>query len=165
MKKTLTILICFGFNFIIGQEIELMKTDKYQCAIFSKEYEFPNSKLPIENRFTPTQEEIKLFEKQLYNEFKEFIKNNPQQRKSKKQTIYKNLKKYRRQYLGIINESGSEIIFINFLWKKYNVSDFKRKRKEVDNSWKKEWKLIFDIGHKNWYAKYDLNKKEIIIDF
>jgi hypothetical protein len=165
MKKILTILICFSFNFIIGQGIEIIKINKYQCAIFSKQYKLPNSELPVEKRFTPNVEEIKLFENQLYSEFKEFNKNNPNQIKSKKQIIFKNLKKYRRQYLGIINENGNKIIFINFLWKKYNILDAKSGKKETDNSWKKEWKFIFDIGHENWYAKYNLNEKEIIIDF
>ena len=158
MKIIVTILICISFNFIIGQEIGLIKTDKYQCAIFPKEYELPNSKLQIDKRFTPSKEEIELFENQLYKEFKEFKKSNPTQRKSKKQIIYKSLRKYNRQYLGIINESGNKILFINFLNSSSGI-------KEIDNSWKKEWKLIFDIGHENWYAKYDLNEKQIIIDF
>lgn len=165
MKKTLIILICFISNFIIGQEIDIIIKNKSECAIFSKEYNLPNSKLSIEKRFTPSKKEIKLFENQLHKEFKKFKKNNPRQRNSKKQLIYKNLKKYNRQYLGIINESGNKIIFINFLWKKYNSLDSKVGKKEKDNSWKKEWKFIFDIGHENWNAKYDLNGKKIIVDF
>jgi len=165
MKKILTIIICLSFNFIIGQEISLIKIGNHHCAIFSEKYELPNSKLPIENRFTPNQEEIKLFEKQLHKELKKFKNDNPNKKKSKKQIIYKNLKKYRRQYLGIINKSGEKIIFINFLRKMYKFSYSKREKKEIDNSWKREWKFIFDIGNKNWYAKYNINQKKIIINF
>jgi hypothetical protein len=130
MKKILTIIICLSFNFIIGQEINLIKIGKYHCAIFSKKHELPNSKLPIEKRFTPNQEEIKLFEKQLHKELKKFKNDNPNKRKSKKQIIYKNLKKYRRQYLGIINKSGRKLFLLIFYGKSISFQILNGKKKK-----------------------------------
>ncbi len=163
MKKLLLIILILNFNLSFSQEIELIKNRKYEGAIFSKSYTDEFSNLPpIEKRFTPTEKEIEELETRLRNNLKEINKNKPNQGKGYGPTIHRNLKKYARQYVGIIDKNGQKIIYINFLWNGYSIWDFIRGWEKPNDSWKTEWLMTFDGGSRYWNIKYLIDKKEFV---
>lgn len=163
MKKLLLIILLLNINLTFSQKIELVENRKYEGAIFSKSYidEFLN--LPqIEKRFTPTKTQITEFENQLKKEIKRINKNRPNQGKGYGPVIHRNLKKYVRQYIGIIDKNGQKFIYANFLWDGYSIWDFIRGYEKPDRYWKKGWVMAFDGGSRYWNIKYIIDKNEFI---
>ncbi|MDD3772853.1 MAG: hypothetical protein PHC38_09390 [Weeksellaceae bacterium] len=124
---------------------EHYKTDKFDVAIFPKEYkEF----LP-EKRFTPTKSEIILAELALENQLKKVNRNRPNQ--SSSPVIDKNLNKYKRQYFGGIDENERKYLLINCFWSETENSD----------AWLNGMVIVLDGGSYYWQIKYYIDTNEL----
>jgi hypothetical protein len=143
---TIGLLLCISLkagNQDSTNAATLLKIDDYEVAIFSensKEF-FPGK------RFTPTKEEIVAAENALKSQLKEL--NSDKMNQSDTPVIDKNLKKYKRQYFGYINERGEKILFINCFW---------RKDKDESLVWLKEQIRVLDGGSYFWNVKYKIEK-------
>ncbi|HEY1193539.1 hypothetical protein [Flavobacterium sp.] len=138
MKK-LSVLLFLIFHIITySQKVTSFKNIG---VIFPKDYDC----YLFDNRFTPTSTEI--------NELEILLNKNIEAINTSKfkPLIHKNLKKYKRQYIGFYNEKGEKIIYVNFLWNKdLNSSEEK---------WKTEWYDVADGGSYYWNIKYNLDNK------
>ena len=107
------ILLFLSSCFIHAQNVaEHFKTRQFEVAIFPES----SNEIMQQNRFTPTKEEIIKAENTLKSKLKEANRNFENQYNSP--IIHRNLKKYKRQYFGFINDKGEKILYINSLWKK-----------------------------------------------
>ena len=165
MKRLLTILLFLKVtsNFLIAQTNEIFEEKNVKGVIFSKDYiNKAHNWLDNSYRFTPTREEIKAFEKNLKLDLKR-INTNRWNQKGSCPIIHKNLKKYVRQYLGFIDDSGKKYLLINFLWQD-NVEE--NENDEFYNElgdWKKHWQVWFDGCSHFWNVKYYIDS-ELIFD-
>lgn len=66
--------------------------------------------------------------------------------------IHKNLKKYKRQYFGYINENNERVMFINCFWNKHT---------RTNPNWLKERVMVNDGGSYYWSVKYNMEKDEL----
>jgi hypothetical protein len=124
---------------------EHFKTKQFEVAIFPES----SNEIMQQNRFTPTKEEIIKAENALKSKLK-FI-NNLLINQSSTPIIHRNLKKYKRQYFGYINDKGERILYINSLWSK----SYK------DNIWLNEIIWISDGGSHYWNIQYNLETNEL----
>ncbi|TRZ43972.1 hypothetical protein DMZ48_08430 [Robertkochia solimangrovi] len=135
-----------------SQNPVLVTSDDFQGVIFSRIYEIPYSnEIPLENRFTPSKREIMELEKSLKDQLKFINRNQPNQGRHYGPIIHKNLRKYIRQYVGIINENGQRIIHVNFVWNGYSGTD---------DSWKSSFVIVMDGGSHFWNINYRIEEKE-----
>lgn len=67
--------------------------------------------------------------------------------------IHKNLKKYIRQYVGVINENGDKVLWLNFVWK--SGADKKRLSEDIET--------VLDGCSHYWNIKVDIDK-EVVYD-
>ncbi len=158
------LLVLISSNVMLCQNIYI--NDNYEGVIFPKTYK--NKKyqfLDDEFRFTPSLSEIEDFERDLKKKIKGINKNRWNQKHSCP-VIHKNLKKYVRQYLGFIDDSGKKYLVVNFLWKKssiitLNVEDDYFYDEKSD--WKKHWHVWFDGCSHFWNVKYYL-ESDVLFD-
>lgn len=127
---------------------EHFKTRQFEVAIFPES----SNDLMQQNRFTPTKEEIFKAENALKSKLK-YI-NNPLINQSSSTIIHKNLKKYKRQYFGYINDKGEKILYINSLWSK--------SIKEHHWHWLNEIIMVSDGGSHYWNIEFNLETDELI---
>ena len=141
------ILLFLSSCFIHAQNVaEHFKTKQFEVAIFPESsYEIMPGK-----RFTPTKEEIFEAEKALKSKLKEANRNLENQYNSP--IIHRNLKKYKRQYFGFINDKGEKILYINSLWKK----------NEEETKWLQQLIMVSDGGSHYWNIEYNLETDELI---
>lgn len=140
------IVLFLSSCFIHAQNVaEHFKTRQCEVAIFPES----SNELMQQNRFTPTKEEIIKAENALKSKLK-FI-NNPLMNQSSSPIIHKNLKKYKRQYFGYINEKGEKILYINSLWKK----------NEKETKWLQQIIMVSDGGSHYWNIEYNLETEEL----
>ncbi|MRX68445.1 hypothetical protein SAMN06265349_101540 [Flavobacterium resistens] len=145
MKKICILLFLFFHLITYSQKIVSFKNIG---VIFPKDYDcyfFDNLK-----RFTPTANEI--------NELEILLNKNIEVINTNKFTplIHENLNNYNRQYIGIFNEKGEKVIYINFLWRENPNHPYKRNKEE---KWKTEWSDVADGGSYYWNIKYNLTNK------
>ncbi len=129
---------------------EHYKTWRYNCAIFSAndsncDFHFRG----YEKRFTPTHANIDRTEHSLrqHKQNLDTLSSN----RYRYSGIRKKLGKYRKQYLGFINERGHHILYINcFRVCKEDEDDF-------DDWWLKRIIRVCDGGDNFWSVKFDLD--------
>ena len=145
--KYIIILFLTSFYYVKAQNVaEHFKTKQFEVAIFPESsYEIMPGK-----RFTPTKEEIFEAEKALKSKLKEANRNLENQYNSP--IIHRNLKKYKRQYFGVINDKGEKILYINSLWKK----------NEEETKWLQQIIMVSDGGSHYWKIEYNLETDELI---
>jgi hypothetical protein len=105
----------------------------------------------IENslkRFTPTIEEVNQAENILKLGFKKSNKSKDGR------FISRNLKDYKRQYLGYINSDGEKMLHISFYLDKNS-------KKQDNRFWKEEYKMILDGGTSYWIVKINLKTNKL----
>lgn len=140
------ILLFLSSCFIHAQNVaEHFKTRQFELAIFPES----SNDLMQQNRFTPTKEEIFKAENALKLKLKEANKNLENQYNSP--IIHRNLKKYKRQYFGYINDKGEKILYINSLWKK----------NEKETKWMQQIIMVSDGGSYYWNIEYNLETEEL----
>lgn len=150
--KCLTIMFVFC-SLLTGCAQQLtsqyIQQKKYQGYVFPKEY---SSKLldlnDLRERFTPSESDIEKAEAVLGAQIKAINKSLLNQTGSCP-VIDKNLSRYKRQYVGYINQNGDKIIWINFVG-----------GKEIKNSDKLSQNIIVVLdGCSNyWNIKVNLSK-------
>lgn len=148
--KIIYIIVLFFFSnfyFVNAQNVaEHFKTRQFEVAIFPES----SNELIQQNRFTPTKEEIIKAENALKYKLKEANRNLENQYNSP--IIHRNLKKYKRQYFGFINDKGEKILYINSLWKK----------NEEETKWLQRIIMVSDGGSHYWNIEYNLETDELI---
>ena len=115
---------------------------------------------PVEQRFTPSIEDIELVEKLLNDQLKE-VNTGVNQGKNLGPKIHKKLRKYHRQYIGFISEQGERYIYLSCNWQRYNLIDRIRGFLPPDDGWKTEFWIVFDGGSYHWNIKINLDKQEL----
>jgi hypothetical protein len=105
---------------------------------------------PGKGRFTPTKNDVYTAEKALKTKLKEL--NADKMNQSDTPVIDKNLKRYKRQYFGYLDEKGNKILFINCFWKN---------EKEESELWMKERIRVLDGGSFYWNIKFNMEKNEL----
>lgn len=117
--------------------------------------------LQDKNRFTPTIEEIEKAEFILKNKLKTHNQTRLNQ-VSDCPIIHKNLKSYRRQYFGYIDNNGNKIIYLTFNWDRYTLFDRLRGyHKNESENWKKEIEMDLGGCSYHWEIKINLDTEEI----
>ena len=124
-----------------------------------KEYQNFNINIPEERRFTPTPDDIKILEKNLRLNIKNINKDRPNQGKDFGPIIHKHLRKYLRQYLGLIDKNGNKIIWVNFI-KRPTLIQKIRDFYDASEGLQEDWIFILDGGSYYWQIKYNLNSGE-----
>ena len=148
MKLLITNILLIVSIYLTGQSTDVVSGKKYKGAIFSAEYVMPPWTFEVkEKRFTPTAEEIDGIEAKIRREIKALNSERINQGKGFGPIIHKNLGKYVRQYLGMINEKGERVILINCLWYKSSFVD----------GWEVEWINVLDGGSHYWQVKYNID--------
>lgn len=125
---------------------ELYKTKRFDAALFPSEY---NSLMKGE-RFTPTKTDVEKAEKALRSDLEKINKDLVNQSSSPK--IHKKLKKYKRQYFGVIDEKGNRILLINCFW---------AKNQNISTNWLKSRIVVMDGGSYYWHVKYNLDTRKL----
>jgi len=154
MKLTVIVFLLFSLPFSsTGQKendiitAEHYKSSKFDVAIFPAEHKEFIGGVP----FTPTREDINNVELALRERLKEL--NYELSNQASTPVIHKNLKKYRRQYFGYINDSGQRILLINSFWKS--------RSEDYHKSWLNRMIIVFDGGSYFWNIKYNLDTDEL----
>ncbi|WKN30325.1 hypothetical protein PZB74_15275 [Porifericola rhodea] len=149
-KYLILFQIIFNSAPIFGQSkiAEHFESENFDCAIFPKEY----NDFIDEERFTPTRAEIELAEETLQSNLKKINRNLVNQDGTKyNPIIHQNLKKYKRQYFGYLDEDGNRILLINAFWGEDESSD----------DWLRERVLVFDGGSYYWSIRYNIDKHKL----
>lgn len=128
-----------------------IKGKGFEGYIFPKEYPLylhSNTPMPESLRFTPEKDDIESAEKILQKDLKTLTLD---WRKGWEPIIYKELKMYTRQYVGIYNDKGQRVIWINCLWKKSGNNDLIPK----------QIVKVSDGGNYYWNIKVNLDTHEL----
>ena len=150
MKPKFTILF-FLFLSAIGysQESVYVKGKNYKGYIFSKDYSMFGIIGQENGRYTPTLSDIHNIESILRDSI-DYIRVNQTMMEKDGTLIYKNLKKYKRQYMGYINQKGERVIWINFF------KDYKGPH-EISN----DIIVMLDGGSNYWSICVNLDKRKL----
>lgn len=140
MKTSILTLIVLMFNMNSNaQEILKLKNCK-NCkgVILPSETKLTVSLGDYENKFTPSKDQIIIAECLLANKIPDYTKK---------------YKRYNRQFLGIHNLRGENIILVNLL-------NFKNSKSHIENSffdWGKEWVVGFGKFYEKNTIYYSVN--------
>ena len=146
--KYIVILFLSSCFFYAQNVAEHFKTKQFEVAIFPES----SDEIMQGKRFTPTKEEIIKAENALKSKLKEVNRNFENQYNSP--IVHRNLKKYKRQYFGFINNKGEKILDTNSLWSK--------SIKEHHWHWLNEIIMVSDGGSHYWNIEYNLETDELI---
>ena len=112
-------------------------------------------------RFTPTISDIEKAER-ILKENLESLNESRMNQVDNCPIIHKNLKYYRRQYFGYIDNNGNKIIYTTFNWDRYTLCDRLRgNSKDENDNWKKEVEMGLDGCSYHWEIKINLGTKEL----
>jgi hypothetical protein len=149
MKNSLIISLLFLSTLTFAQtKGGYVKGGDYEGANFSGKHMISKNK-NILSYFTPTSEEIDSLEAKIEVRLTEL--------KTTKTDlefptfIIDNLKDYKRQYFGYVNEKGERIIYFNFFHNSGNVY-----------GWREGEVVIKDGGYYYWRMKWNLTTNDII---
>lgn len=112
-------------------------------------------------RFTPTLADINTAER-ILNEQLESLNGALESQYGRCPVIHENLKWYRRQYFGYIDENDQRILFISFDWNRYTLYDqFRGYHKDESDDWKRERIVVLDGCSRHWQIKINLETEEL----
>ena len=117
--------------------------------------------LQDKERFTPTIDDIEKAERILKKNLKA-VNESRMNQFDNCPVIHKNLKSYRRQYFGYIDDNGNKIIYATFNWDRYSLFDRLRGyyRDESEN-WKKDKEMVLDGCSYHWEIKINLDNEKL----
>lgn len=145
----LLLLIATPINAQSDNKAQLIKGIKFEGYIFPKSNIIDADWMPlheVKERYTPTAEDITTAEEILTKQLKGTNTQLVNQRKGCP-VIHENLKKYKRQYFGYINNSGEKIIWINLVWgNKENSSDLDKKVRVVLDGCSYYWNIKVNLN-------------------
>jgi hypothetical protein len=125
-----------------------IKEKGFEGYIFPKEYALVISFEDTKDRYTPTRQDIINVESIIKEQLATINKPLTNQVNGCP-IIYKELKKYKRQYVGYINKEGDSIIWVNFIWGKH-----------ISDTWNKDVVIVLDGCSYYWNIKVNLSKKK-----
>ena len=148
--KFLFLILFFCLTCTVGycQNSVHVKGKGYDGYIFNKDYDIFGTIEDQQSRYTPTIADIQNVERILKDSIN-YIRAN-QVICYKCPVIHKNLRKYKRQYVGYLNQKDEVIIWINFL-----------KDHEESSELAEEVVFMLDGGSYYWSIYINLNKKEL----
>lgn len=120
----------------------------FEIAIFPEEYKDFGI---TGKRFTPHESDVLMAEKALATKLEKI--NYLLMNQTTTPVIHKNLNSYFRQYFGLINKKGQQVLLINCFWKNINQENNKR--------WLNERIDITEGGSFYWNIKYNLETGEL----
>ena len=123
-----------------------VKGKGYEGYIFDKTHFVMLSVQQQKSRYTPTNDDVKVAEKLLKRNLQIINKMRVNQTKCCP-VIDKKLKKYKRQYVGFINENGDKILWINFIWSKRVLeSDISKNIISVQDGCSYYWNIKINVS-------------------
>lgn len=129
-----------------------VKGKKYEGYIFSKDYTSTLLHLEdVKSKYTPTEEDVSIAENILENQIKP-LNHLLVNQGGNCPVIHKILPRYKRQYIGYLDQDGNKIIWINFIGGK-EKSDSAQLSKDVF--------IMFDGCSYYWNIKVNLSKKHL----
>ncbi|MGD1889166.1 MAG: hypothetical protein ACFB15_00955 [Cyclobacteriaceae bacterium] len=132
----------------------------FQGAIFSEDVECSYC-FQSEERFSPTLRNIQVAEEILRNSLRQENSEKTNQGKGCP-VIHKNLKNYRRQYFGYVNQEGDSIVYTIFEWDRYSIFDRVRGSvKDESEHWKKEMVMVFDGCSHYWVVNINISRRSL----
>jgi hypothetical protein len=140
-----------------------VKSNRFRGTIFTTLYQADKLFIATAdsiNRFTPTQEDIAFAESILKEQIEKANKSHVNQF-GKRQYIDKNLYKYFRQYVGLINEQGERIIHINLHWDRFTIKDRLRGYWDDRLDYTSDFSMVFDGGSRYWSINVNLTTKSL----
>ena len=139
-----------------------VKSNNFRGTIFTSSYS--NSFfIPASDtlkRFTPTKEDIVLAETILKNQI-EKVNASRMNQFGRRQYIHKNLNKYFRQYVGLINEQGNRVIHINLSWDRFTIFDRIKGFSDSRLDFTSDYSMTLDGGSYYWNVNVDLTAKAL----
>ena len=138
----------------------VIKKGKNESVIFSKEADCFLCNLGV-GRFTPTIQEVNGAEEILRKRIR--AANNPMYNQGNGcPIIHNNLKNYRRQYYGFIDKEGNKVLFVNFIWSRYSISDrLKGYFKDESDDWKTQRVIVLDGCSHYWSIEVNITKNNL----
>ncbi|HTB06583.1 MAG TPA: hypothetical protein VK806_06470 [Bacteroidia bacterium] len=151
MKKLILTFSLFAFIFSLcsAQHDSTMafhyKTDKYDCAIFSKKF---TDAYTGGKHFSPNRDDV---DKAEYAIAQKLLLQTDTTRQIG--FIYRNLKKYQRQYFGYVANNGHKVLYISLLWTedKASMKDWLTNVVEIDGGGAYYWKIKYDMDSNTLY--------------
>lgn len=138
MRYLLLCLLLF-----VSQEPTDIKGKKFSGYIFNARHQV--LLMGEGNRYSPTEEDIILAEKLIVEKIEELNKSHVNQDHGCP-IIHKSLRRYVRQYVGIINKKGQKTIWINMLWKgKFSDSELKKDIITVLDGCSYYWRITVNL--------------------
>ena len=119
-----------------------------EIAIFPAEYQDYGLK---GKRFSPHESDVLMAEKALATKLEKV--NHLLMNQSTTPVIHKNLNNYFRQYFGIINKKGQQVLLIQLFWKNIDQSNNRR--------WLNERIDVSEGGSFYWNIKYNIETGEL----
>jgi len=144
------LLLCYGIIGCAQPRIDgNVRGRNFEGYIFPKEQNIgPVSFDDIKERFTPSAQEIATAEQFIENQLAK-VNESLVNQVGNCPIIHKNLSKYKRQYVGYINEQGDKVIWVNFIW---------GKRKDLLSNLNKDVIIVLDGCSYYWNIKVNINK-------
>jgi hypothetical protein len=111
-------------------------------------------------RWTPSGDDIKLAEKILKEQIKDTNKNRPNQMNSCP-IVHKHLNDYFRQYVGLVNDKGHKVIYINMSWDRFSLKDRIVGNSDRRLDFNSDYSITLDGCSYYWEVTIDMNDKKI----
>jgi hypothetical protein len=139
-----------------------VKSNKFRGTIFTNRY----SSIPLTSdtdtlqRFTPTKEDVVLAEAILNEQILKL--NTPRLNQfRRRQFIDKNLNKYFRQYVGLIDEQGNRVVYINLSWDRFTLLDRIKGYWDERLTYTSDYSMTLDGGSRYWSISVNLTTKTL----
>ncbi len=146
MRFALLLLLGLAVN-TYGQEFTRIDGRGFKGYIVDKDHFVFKSIENHRERYTPTAEDVKRVETILSSN-EEYLKQHQLDKSKGNPIIYKNLRKYIRQYVGFIDKSGDRILWINLIY-----------RKDLDlDKVSKDLVVVYDGGSYYWSICINVTK-------
>ncbi|WDF53393.1 hypothetical protein [Mucilaginibacter sp. KACC 22063] len=154
MKYLLILLLIFSYNLAsYAQQSFIIDGPGYRGVIFDAKTKLtPHDTV---SRWTPTENDIKELEANLVLFMKKTGKQLLYNQYGTCPVIYKNLKKYCRQYAGYISDDGRKMIYVNCFWYEKNdpfTKDWHTKLISVFDGCSFYWQIHYNIEKKNFFS-------------
>jgi len=140
-----------NINAQMNKQAEYVKGKCFDGYIFPKEYVGIIPLDSVKEKYTPSKEDI-LNAENILEEQLAFLNKKLINQGNGCPIVHKKLKKYKRQYIGLINENGEKVVWINFIW---------AKKEGVLTKWDKEVIIVLDGCSYYWNVKVNLDKQKL----
>lgn len=146
-------LFAFALSFpflLFAQNTVSVKEKEYEGYIFDKGCSILFSIENQKDRYTPTIEDVRCAER-LLNDNITYLKEHQSEKNKGYPVIYKKLKKYKRQYVGYLNQDGDIVIWIFFM---KDYQDSCRLSKDIivmSDGGSNYWSIIVNLTKKTLY--------------